>query len=448
MDSDYDDPWAVAERDLPLSYDFHVLFQCGVLERLLAIGLPRLKNAQWTAVQLSILAQAVQAYETRKWISYSRNRNFYRGPKRYNGLPFNFERVVNAIDQAAEHGLLESRIEKTQSDRQSTFRATAKLVGLFVDVNYEFLYGDVIRLRARQEDLDRDKALAEGKPWPPPKPKNASKPKHSMYGKKRRKAPAFLVDYDDTPDTIRMRAEITKINTFLATVELRWPALFDQENEHVKRIGQYVMFEDKCVLVTDLRVYRSFSRNSFEFGGRIYGWWQGQKKDVRPQLLLNGEGVVEPDYSSYHATMLYAMKGVQLESDPYIVPGFSREEGKIAFNVMINANGAASANLAMVGALRKAWIPTGISRCAALRKAMVKAHPLVKEFLASDVGVKLMRKDSDIIVAVMLRLVEESIPFLPVHDSIICRRSDSDRVRLIMAESFSQAFPGFVCKVK
>ena len=356
--------------------------------------------------------------------------------------------MINAIDQAAEHGLLESRVKRAQSDRQSTFRATDKLVALFVDVNYEFLYGDVIRLRARQEDLDRDKARAAGKPWPPPEPKLAYKPKHLWNRKKRRKAPAFLVNYDDTPDTTRMRAEIIEINAFLATVKLSWPALFDQENDHVKRIGKYVMFEDKCVLVTDLRVYRSFSRNSFDFGGRVYGWWQGQKKEVRSQLLLNGEEVVEPDFSSYHATMLYAMNGVQLDRDPYVLSGFSREEGKIAFNVMINANGAASANLAILGALRKAGIQTDRTHASRLRKAMVAAHPLVKEYLSSDIGVKLMRKDSDIIVAVMLKLVDKSIPFLPVHDSIICRKSDSDRVRTVMAKSFSEAFPGYVSKVK
>lgn len=89
MDSDKDDPWADAERDIALSFVFYVPFKCGILERLLAIGKPRLKNDKWTAVQLSILAQAVSVYETEKSTSYSRNRNFYRVVKRYAGLPYN-----------------------------------------------------------------------------------------------------------------------------------------------------------------------------------------------------------------------------------------------------------------------------------------------------------------------------------------------------------------------
>ena len=449
MDSDKDDPWADAERDIPLSFIFDVPFKCGILERLLALGKPRLKNDKWTAVQLSILAQAVAVYATEKCISYSRNRNFYRGVKRYAGLPFNHERVIAAVDQAAEHGLLENRIETPQSNRQSIFRATAKLVALFVDVEWGFEYGDVIRLRARQWDLDKEKALVEGKPWPPPRRPSRSSKDYLRDREKRRKAPAFLRNYDDTPDTNRMRAELEKVNTYLATVELTWPELFQQKDDsNVRRMGRYVLFEDKCVLLTNLRVYRSFSRNNFDFGGRVYGWWQGQSKEVRAQLRLNGEEVVEPDFSAYHATMLYAMKGIQLQKDPYIIPGFSREEGKIAFNVMINARSAASANGAILGALRKAWVPTGKTRCADLRKAMVKAHPQVKEYLSSDIGIKLMRKDSDIIVAVMLKLVDEDIPFLPVHDSVICRKRDEGRVKQVMSESFSEAFPGYVCRVK
>ena len=108
------------------------------------------------------------------------------------------------MDQATSHGLLDNRIEKTQSDKQSTFRATQKLVNLFHDANFEFQYHDVIRLR------DTVKA-----------PTKKSK---------RAKERSRLVGYADTPQTKKMREEVQRINEFLSTIELKWPALLEQDD--------------------------------------------------------------------------------------------------------------------------------------------------------------------------------------------------------------------------
>ena len=430
MDPDDDDnPWFGLNRDIRLRFMFDIDQKRLIRERLRAIGLSRMKK-RWAAAQLSILAEAVKAYPTGRWISYSRNKSFYRGKKRYHGTSYFLQSVTNAVDQAAEHGLLESRIAKPQSLLQSTFRATPKLVALFKDVNYEFRYYDVIRLRDYEypEAKRNERGLS--------------------FKERRRRRKQTLVDYPDTGETIRMRKEVQKINRFMSTVRLDWPGLMDGNNPNVSNVGRYVMFDDKCVLLTDLRIYRSFSRGSFDLGGRCFGWWQSQSKEVRAQLLLNGEAVVEPDFSRYHPTMLYARRGIQLDWDAYAVPGFSREEIKAALLISINARSTKAAIPAVTTALRKKMIPAADKRSSAMIKAVKAAHPAIREDFCSDKGIELMKTDSDIIVTIMSTLVDDGIPFLPVHDSLLCRISDAKRVKEVMRESYSRAFPGFTCKVK
>jgi len=215
-----------------------------------------------------------------------------------------------------------------------------------------------------------------------------------------------------------------------------------------KRLGRFIKFDDKCLLVSPLRIYRSFCRGSFDRGGRAYGWWQGLSKELRAQILLNGEAVVEPDFSQFHATILYAQRGLQVPGDAYTVPGYPRNTIKLAFNVIINARTTQAAIGAVQKELKKAGLAWDKGTAAGIVRAVKAVHPAIKEDFASDKGVAMMRKDSDIIIRVMLTLVEENIPFLPVHDSIVCRRMDKQRVMEVMGNSFLKEFPGFPCRVK
>lgn len=421
--------WSSLDRDIPLKMCFTVDDEDRIIDRLRMLGLPKLKH-RWVAAQIGILAEAVRVHELgyHHWISYSRSAPFYTKQKRYRGLPFSLQIVTNVIDQASEYGLLENRIERPQSDRQSTFRATPELVNLFRDVSFEFVHGDVIRLRTLKE-----------------------MPLSKYYRERgvKAKQKSRLIGYDDNADTNRMRREVVTINDFLSTVSLEWPGLFQQHEYYTRCIGKYQLFNEKWVLVSDLRIFRSFCRGSFQYGGRCYGWWQSQEEDIRANLLLNGEKVVEPDFSRLHPHMLYALRGHQLKHDVYSVPGFTEKMIKVAFLALINARTehATSGAIRTVFAKKKNRIPykPGMSREII---AGIKANnPLIADDICSDKGVLLMRRDSDIIVRTMLTLASEKIPFLPVHDSIICRVSDLDRVRQVMKESYETEFPGFTCPV-
>jgi len=422
------------ERDLPLSFCFDVKNIALIVDRLKLLGYPRAKNAHWEAARLSIFAEAVAAYDTGKWISYSRNKNYYSYLGRYFGTAYSFDRVTGSIDQAAEFKipLLMNRKVHCYSSMQSTLRATTELVKLFEDVEFEFQHFDVIRLR-------EDPPVEEGKP------KSTFKKGKGWTKVKKR---SRLIGYADTDDTVRMRNDLNIINSHLGGVKLTLPSVFDIEFDDRKRLGRFVRFDDRCVLVSQLRTYRSFCRGSFDLGGRAYGWWQQLSKELRSQILLDGEEVVEPDFSQLHATMLYALRGLPVPGDAYTIPGYERDTIKIAFNVIINARTTQAAIGAVQKELKAAALQHDKAYAAQIVRAVKAAHPDIKEDFGSDKGVMLMRKDSDIIVKTMLVLVDERIPFLPVHDSIVCRRNDKNRVMQVMKDSFLEIFPGFPCKVK
>ena len=431
---DFDDYQYDFERDLALSFCFNISDCTRIAERLQAFGYPRAKNAQWEAARLSIFAEAVAAYDTGKWISYSRNKNYYSYLGRYFGTAYSFDRVTGSIDQAAEFKipLLMNRTVHYYSSIQSTFRATPELVKLFEDVEFEFQHFDVIRLR-------EDPPVEEGKP------KSTFKKGKGWTKVKKR---SRLIGYAETDDTRHMRIEIEKINAHLQNVKLTLPAVFGMDFDDRKRLGRFVQFDDKCLLVSSLRIYRSFCRGSFNRGGRAYGWWQQLSKELRSQILLDGEAVVEPDFSQLHATMLYALRELPVPGDAYIIPGYGRDTIKIAFNVIINARTTQAAIGAVQKELKNASLQHDKRYASQIVRAVKDAHPEIKEDFGSDKGVMLMRKDSDIIVRAMLVLVDEKIPFLPVHDSIVCRRNDKNRVMQVMKDSFLEIFPGFPCKVK
>ena len=428
---DYDDE---EEKDLPLAFCFDVKDTAKIVDRLKALGYPRAKNARWEAARLSIFAEAVAAYDTGRWISYSRNKNYYSHLGRYFGTDYSFDRVPGSIDQAAEFRipLLINRKVTCYSSKQSTIKATIELVKLFEDIDFEFRHVDVIRLR---EDPPKDDK----------KPKTAWKKGKGWTKVKKR---SRLIDYAETVETARMRGELDIINRHLGKVDFQLPTVLGMDQLDRKRLGRFVLFDDKCVLVSPLRICRSFCRGSFDYGGRAYGWWQGLSKELRSQILLGGEDVVEPDFSQLHATILYAQRGLPVPGDAYTIPGFDRDTIKLAFNVIINARSSQAAIGAVQKELKKAELQWDRSYAAQIVRAVKAAHPELKGDFASDKGVAMMRKDSDIIIKVMLKLVDLDILFLPVHDSIVCRRRDKDTVMTIMEQSFLEVFPGFTCKVK
>lgn len=169
---------------------------------------------------------------------------------------------------------------------------------------------------------------------------------------------------------------------------------------------------------------RIFTRG-WQLGGRFYrGSWQNMRnRDGERRLLtIDGDVVVELDYSELHLRMLYADKGVDLrDGDPYIIGDIPRKLMKPAALTAINANDFESARSSLqqsinVGRLMeqpKTHSPTKLLR------AFEHSHPLLKDDLWSGAGLRLQYRDSEICKDVLHEMTSQGILALPVHDSFV-----------------------------
>ncbi len=337
-----------------------------------------------------------------RWISYSRNHNFYDARRRwYHGPTFTHANVTHAVDQAAQLGLIEHQVaERGALGRQSRFRATAKLIS-------EIAHPDARHQPHRLIRLKDDKGR--------------------------------LIAYRDSNVTYRMQREMAEINDAIArtTIALDSPKALHE--------GPIIRV-DKAVLYPEMTSqWRVFSRGSFAKHGRVYGgWWQNVPKDIRPSLVIEGEPVCELDYSAHHCRMCYVLADALVpDGDPYLIPGWDTKEGrklcKRAFVILINAptEKAALSALAMEIEGSKCTHTESRMKAAAVIEAVRSHHEALGRFFCSDAAMTLMRYDSDMAIRVVRSLLTRRIAALAIHDSFIVQQRYKGDLSEVMEEAWA-----------
>ena len=330
----------LSERDYPLSLDW----QCDslLLEKL---GLQANSDRHLDALR-GVIGGLLIAAETGRWVSYSRNRNRYSGQQRYFGPSFTYRQIIGAVDSLDNAELIEHQKVKPSSRNnwQSRMRASPVLVAAA---------GRNITLHHHVRELLR---LKDG---------------------------IHLIPYADTTQTKQWRRELDDINGALADIEIDLPG--------VPRTARHFLLNDRPILFTARpTIHRVFVRGTWECGGRCFGWWQSCPGNVRDKFRLNGEPVARPDYCALHGQLLYAQRGTAMDGDVYDVgAGFTRDQGKLAFQIAVNARDRRSATAAIVHHAKLDW-----SRAGALLEAVKSRNAPIADAFGSDIGVKLMRLDS------------------------------------------------------
>ncbi len=111
------------------------------------------------------------------------------------------------------------------------------------------------------------------------------------------------IDYEDTPETERLREQVQRLNAWLASADIQ----FDQRSY------------ERPVDYTQRRLYRYFA-GDFKSGGRLFkGFWENLPKQVRREgIRIEGERVQVLDYSQLNPTLSYWMaKAPQPRGDAY-----------------------------------------------------------------------------------------------------------------------------------
>ncbi|WP_133055603.1 hypothetical protein [Mycolicibacter engbaekii] len=365
-----------------------------------ALGLDAGMNADWRHVTAMMVRDVVVNWQAQgKQTFYSRSRDFYSDlPRRYRTIDFlSYHYVTRASDWLQRRGYItQTTGKRNPGPGGDSYRSYAQPTPALLD-----LVSGLID-------------LAE--------PRRAEKtPELILLRDKDGKS----VDYADTDETRRMRAEMAEINARMHTLC----------HPHVE--GRAVQ------LPWLVRIFNG----DFSRGGRLYflgNSVQNMPKVDRQRVRVDIDGVahttVELDYSTLHLSLGYAEEGERRPRHPYEIPGFTRDEVKVATNIAINAANKRSA----VGAIamhqaeqERRCYPSQEHRERAriVYSRLTRKHWRARNLIGSGAGLRLQRVDSDIAVEVMLSLLRQRIPALPVHDSFLVAAHHQEQLWVAMTST-------------
>lgn len=195
-------------------------------------------------------------------------------------------------------------------------------------------------------------------------------------------------------------------------------------------------------------VHRIFN-GSYDLGGRLFGgWWETLARSKRFQLIrIKGERVLNVDYGQLFLRLAYAScKQSPPPGDLYDLTGTDhqrddwkqlREGRKKLVNALIfNRKPLAQwpgKTAKERASLRDCFPPRTKLRDAA-EAIRQRHHAIAAEWFGRGRGLGLMRQESDMLVAVLLRLMSIGVTALPLHDSVIVARKDAPLAKRAMED--------------
>jgi len=212
------------------------------------------------------------------------------------------------------------------------------------------------------------------------------------------------LEYKDNDLTNLYRGEMRLINQWIKNADLNYMEPFHGKDKH--------NYDLDCRLLK-----RYFTRGSFKSGGRLFGgFWQQIKKVHRENLLIEGENIVVLDYSQMSPKILYGYCGLVPElEDCYLIEGYEhcRKGIKKVFNAMTFSNEPMTRFPKDINSL----FPVK-TRFKDVSDAIEKEHFRIAHLFYTGIGHYLQFMESQILVEVLLKLIDNGIIALPVHDAV------------------------------
>ena len=228
-------------------------------------------------------------------------------------------------------------------------------------------------------------------------------------------------DYQEDEATLALRQQMTDINAWLCKADI---SCSHPQVDPAQR-----------------RLRRIFNNSDFAQGGRLYGgFWQAMSSDERQEhILIEGDCCVELDYGQMSLAILYGLTGTKPpEGDLYDlsaegIPTDYRKGVKKVIQALINSSKVPTK---MPKGVRK-LIPSRYS-IKDILEAVARKHPAIYPQMTSGIGMQLFRKESDILVDVLLTLKTQGIVALPIHDAVVVRDDNSDKAEAVMKKVFRE----------
>ena len=243
-----------------------------------------------------------------------------------------------------------------------------------------------------------------------------------------------IINYEDTPQTIKMRENLCFINSCLSR---HWPDLRIKDEDYEPLQSRLNADGDKTPIDFSQRtLIRIFSNGRFDNGGRFYrAWWQNVPSEYRKYITLDTKKTCEYDYSQLNPHMIYFQCNEDMgEEDAYdrVLNGQNRDLVKEAFNAMIQSSTQlfTKPRDLDLNDVEFDWM--------FLRQAVLDAHKPIENMFFKGLGNELQYIDSCIAENLMMHYAKEDQPILPVHDSFIMHSAFGESSEL--EESMRRAF--------
>jgi hypothetical protein len=186
-------------------------------------------------------------------------------------------------------------------------------------------------------------------------------------------------------------------------------------------------------------LYRVFNNGGLEHGGRYYGgFWQDLSAIERQSLRIKGEALTCLDYEAMGLRLALAHVGsvVSPHTDPYQrlldqCPALRRKAAKLAINACLSSY----APLRVAPKRLRELLPKGVS-WSAIQALIARAYPELHGLWFRGFGLKLQRKDSDIMTDILLNSITTDLALLPIHDGLLCPRSQAKDAKELMVSCY------------
>ena len=237
-----------------------------------------------------------------------------------------------------------------------------------------------------------------------------------------------LIDYADTPESERYRAEMGRINDALTAADLS----LEQGNAPTTPTRLRALRR-----VFNLPPDAPEGAQRFDHGGRLFGgWWQGLPSIRRHAIRIKGEPVADLDFASMFLRLAYVEAGLTPPAgDLYAsVPGLSEPRWRPGVKKVVSAMLFRSSPLTRAPRGTRSMLPSGFP-ASQLRSSILAAHPALAEIFETGIGLRLMFQESQVLVAALLALADKGIPALPMHDGLMVAGSKDDLAARIMGDA-------------
>lgn len=282
---------------------------------------------------------------------------------------------------------------------------------------------------------------------------------------------AFIAEFCSKDEEVQ--SAIAAYNASLQTIILRneyGKAIDYQDNKNIKKARKIVEKLNKINELYDIRdgegntmtnIYSRIFNKDFEHGGRYFHSdalkIKNKKTKARLDITINGEQVVEIDFSNLHYRITSLMEQISMENLPLdvymdILPERLQDEDhreliKLSINILFNSTTEDSADRAINKEITKfklqGWnIDKSLNTGKKVREHIYSMTPdFIKCYCRSDsFGLALQNADSWLAQRVIEKFVEDMKPILPIHDSFVVRMSDVGMLENAMGDAFREEF--------